>query len=60
MSKGMITVIVVGSLTGICGCKKEGPAERAGRDVDKTVEKIAKELGKADDRLGDLIKKIDR
>ncbi|QWV92894.1 hypothetical protein KP004_17230 [Geomonas oryzisoli] len=60
MSKGIVTVIVVGSLSGICGCKKEGPAERAGRDVDKAVEKIGKELGKADDRMGDLIKKIGR
>ncbi|MBJ6801575.1 hypothetical protein [Geomonas propionica] len=56
MSKGIIAVIVVGSLIGICGCRKEGPAERAGKDVDKAVEKIGTELGKA----GDAIKKMGR
>ncbi|TGU75076.1 hypothetical protein E4633_06370 [Geomonas terrae] len=60
MSKGIVAVVVFGSLAGICGCRKEGPAERAGRDVDRAVERVGIELGKAGDRMGEVVKKLDR
>ncbi|MBU5635884.1 hypothetical protein KOM00_03980 [Geomonas sp. Red69] len=58
MKKGIVTVVVVGSFASICGCKKEGPTQRAGREVDKAVEKIAGELGKAGDHMDELLKKV--
>ena len=31
----------------IAGCQKEGPAERAGKEVDKAVDKVGQQIGKA-------------
>jgi hypothetical protein len=39
----VMTVLFVG----VSGCKKEGPAERAGKNIDQAVEKSGKQLEKA-------------
>jgi hypothetical protein len=39
----MIVVIVL-LVAGIYGCKKEGPAERAGKDIDKAMEDTKEKL----------------
>jgi hypothetical protein len=39
----MITIIAL-FLTGAYGCKKEGPAERAGKQVDKAVDDVKKKF----------------
>lgn len=31
-------------VVGLCGCEKEGPLERAGKQVDKTVEKAGDKI----------------
>jgi hypothetical protein len=36
-------------------CKKEGPAERAGRNIDETVEKAGKQLNKTTEKAADKI-----
>ena len=39
------------------GCQKqEGPAERAGKEVDKTVEKVGQQIEKAGDSIQDATK----
>ncbi len=39
---------------GLSGCeKKEGPMERAGKDVNKTVEKAGQQIEKAGDKIQD-------
>lgn len=60
MSRGIVAVVVIGSLAGVYGCRREGPAERAGREVDRAVERVGIELGKAGDRMGEVVKKLDR
>ena len=40
----------------IAGCQKEGPAERAGKEVDKTVDKVGQQVEKAGDSLQDAAK----
>ena len=43
-----IAVLVMTVLfVGVSGCKKEGPAERAGKNIDQAVEKSGKQLEKA-------------
>jgi uncharacterized lipoprotein YehR (DUF1307 family) len=46
---GKIFMIVVAlSLTiGIYGCKKEGPAERAGKEIDRAFEKAKDKIDEA-------------
>jgi len=36
---------------GLSGCKKEGPAERAGRKIDETVEKGGQQVEKAGKKI---------
>jgi hypothetical protein len=36
---------------GLSGCKKEGPAERAGKKIDETVEKGGQQVEKAGKKI---------
>ena len=49
-----LSMIVIAMLLGVTfsGCKQEGPAEKAGKEIDKA----AKEMGQALDRAGDAVK----
>lgn len=38
------------------GCQKEGPAEKAGKEVDKAVEKVGQQMEKAGDDIKDAVK----
>ncbi|ACH39969.1 lipoprotein, putative [Citrifermentans bemidjiense Bem] len=58
-SKILVAVLVLGSIVaGVCGCRKEGPAERAGKEIDKSVEKAGKEIERAGAKLNDAIKQM--
>jgi uncharacterized lipoprotein YehR (DUF1307 family) len=42
---------------GLAACeKKEGPVERAGKEIDKTIEKAGQQIEKAGDRIQDAAK----
>jgi ABC-type uncharacterized transport system auxiliary subunit len=44
-------------IAGLCGCKKEeGPMERAGKQVDKAVDKTGQQIEKAGEKLQDTAK----
>ncbi|AJP49233.1 hypothetical protein PG1C_13940 [Rugosibacter aromaticivorans] len=44
-------------LVALSGCQKqEGPAERAGKEVDRTVEKAGQQIEKAGDSIQDAAK----
>ena len=43
---------------GLSACQKEGPAERAGKEVDKTVEKVGQQIEKAGDKIQDAAKGV--
>ncbi len=52
ISKNIIAALVVSLLLmGISGCKKEGPMERAGKNIDKTVEKGGDQVEKAGKKI---------
>jgi len=46
----------IAMLVAVTGCQKEGPAERAGKEVDKTVEKAGQQLEKAGQSIQDAAK----
>ena len=54
----VITALAIGILTaGLSACeKKEGPVERAGKEIDKTVEKAGQQLEKAGQSIQDAAK----
>lgn len=46
-------LIMVGLITALSGCKKEGPGETAGKKIDKTIEKAGDQIEKAGDKVQD-------
>ena len=59
IGSGIIAALVMGILVaGLSGCKKkEGPAERAGREIDKAAEKTGQQINKAVEKAGEKIEK---
>jgi len=56
MRKGVVAALVLGSVVaGLSGCRKEGPAERAGKEIDRSVEKAGREIEKAGEKMKDVI-----
>jgi hypothetical protein len=57
-SKAVSAALVMSALlVALPGCQKqEGPAERAGKEVDKAVEKTGQQIEKAGDRIQDAAK----
>jgi hypothetical protein len=46
--RSVIAMLVMTVLfVGVSGCKKEGPAERAGKNIDQAVEKSGNQIEKA-------------
>ena len=43
-------------VAGLSACEKEGPAERAGKQIDKTVEKAGQQIEKAGQKIEDAAK----
>ncbi|MDO8301666.1 MAG: hypothetical protein Q7T18_00340 [Sedimentisphaerales bacterium] len=52
-----LTLVMSVLLVTLSGCQKqEGPAERAGKEVDKAVEKTGQKIEKAGDKIEDAAK----
>jgi hypothetical protein len=49
----MVAVVMSVLIVGLSYCKKEGPVERAGKQVDKAVEKAGQQAEKAGDKIED-------
>ncbi len=45
-------------VAGLSACQKEGPAERAGKEIDKTVEKAGQQIEKAGQKIEDAAKSV--
>ena len=59
IGRSVVAALVLGILAaGLSGCKKkEGPAERAGKEIDKAAKKTGQEIGKAVGKIGEKIEK---
>lgn len=53
----IIGALCVFLLFGLAACEREGSAEKAGRSVDRAVDKAGKQIEKAGDRVQDAAKK---
>jgi len=54
---GMKTIVIVIALAALAACNREGPAEKAGRQVDKAVDKAGQAIEKAGESVRDAVKK---
>lgn len=44
-------MLSAGMLLALMGCEQEGPAERAGKEIDRAVESAGEKLEQAGDRI---------
>ena len=51
------TIAALALIVAMGGCKQEGPAERAGKQVDKAADKVGQQVEKAGDKIQDATKK---
>lgn len=57
LGKIVSTVAVAGALLfALSACEKEGPAERAGKEADKAVADVGKQIEKVGDSIQDAAK----
>ena len=53
----VVAVLVLGGLiAGASGCKKEGPMERTGKEIDKAAEKTGDKIEQVGDKIKDAVK----
>ena len=55
IGKSVIAALAMSALiVGLSGCeKKEGPAERTGKEIDKAVDKVGQQVEKAGEKIQD-------
>jgi hypothetical protein len=57
INRNVIAALVLVILAaGVSGCKKEGPMERSGREIDKAVEKTGQQIDKTVEKSGEKMK----
>jgi hypothetical protein len=57
ISRNIIAVLVSGCLiAGVSGCKKEGPMERTGKEIDRAAEKTGDKIEQTGDKIKDAVK----
>jgi hypothetical protein len=52
----LIALMMIVLVAGLSGCTKEGPVEKAGKKIDRTIEKAADQIEKAGDKVKDAVK----
>lgn len=50
--------LALGLCLGLAGCQEEGPAEKAGKDIDQAVEQAGEKLEEATDEMGGQAEKL--
>ena len=60
IGRNVIAALVLGILVaGLSGCqKKEGPLERAGKEIDKAAEKTGEKIEKAGEKIKETAKDV--
>ena len=55
IGKSVVAAMAMGALIGgLVACeKKEGPAERAGKDIDKAIDKVGQQVERAGEKIQD-------
>ncbi len=58
INRNFVAVLVLGLLIagGVAGCKKEGPMERTGKEIDKAATKTGDKIEQVGDKIKDAVK----
>jgi len=57
VQSAIIALTIITLSVWLSGCTKEGPAEKAGKQIDKTIEKAGEQIEKAGEKVQDAVKK---
>jgi hypothetical protein len=52
----MRTLVIVVALLAVAACRQEGPAEKAGRQLDQAGDKASRSIEKAGDNVRDAVR----
>ena len=52
----LIVTLAAGAALSLSACHKEGPAEKAGKEVDQTMEKAGQQIEKAGEKIENAAK----
>ena len=53
-SRAVTATVLAAVIVALAGChKQEGPAERAGKELDKSLEKVGQQMEKAGEKIQD-------
>jgi len=55
MTRLLFAALALMATTNVTACKKEGPAERAGKEIDKAVDKAGDAVEDAGDKVKDAV-----
>jgi len=56
INRSVVVALMLGVLVaGMVGCKKEGPAERAGKAIDDSAGKVEQQIEKAGDKMKEAV-----
>jgi hypothetical protein len=55
---GLALCALLSGLAATSGCRKEGPAEHAGKEIDKAAQKTGNELDKAGNKVKDALQDL--
>lgn len=53
MKRLLFMILAAGFTLGLAGCEKEGPAEKAGKEIDQAVEDVGEAIEEAGDEIRD-------
>lgn len=56
----IIVLLTIVLMVGLFGCTKEGPAEKAGKKIDKAIESVGEQTEKAGDQVRDTVRDAQR
>ena len=57
----VVAALSIAAFVGVlAGCQKEGPMERAGKDIDKAVKKVTQRIELVAPERGDAMAELDR
>lgn len=51
----MKTLMILIAIAALAGCERQGPAEKAGRQIDRAADKAARSVEKAGDNVRDAV-----
>lgn len=55
MGRMLVAVILACGGLGVAACQSEGPAERAGKEIDRAAEKMGDQVEDAGDKVEDAV-----